>query len=140
MHRVFGTRENAEYTDRKGAYLIPVRGDMVAVMRTPLGYFLLGGGIEDGESDVTCISRECIEEAGCPAVVKDELCTAETFFHNEKIGYFHPIQTYYTGLLLPPVAAPSEKDHELLWMKYSDIKGKMFWEMQDWALQLVFEK
>ena len=125
MHRVFGTRENAEYTDRKGAYLIPVRGDTVAVVRTPKGYFLLGGGAEEGESDIACISREC---------------SAETYVFHEEIGYFHPIQTLFTGLLLPPVSAPLEKDHELLWVRYSDIKGKMFWEMQDWALKMVFEK
>ena len=140
MHRVFGTKENVEYTDRKGAYLIPVRGEKVAVMRTPKGYFLLGGGIEEGESDIGCISRECVEEAGCPAVVKDKLCSAETYFCHEETGYFHPVQTYYTGLLLPPVSVPAEKDHELLWVEYSEIKGKMFWEMQDWALSLVFEK
>lgn len=139
MHKVFGTKENVGYTDRKGAYLIPVRGDSVAVVRTPKGYFLLGGGANEGESDINCISRECVEEVGCPAVVKDEIGSAETYLYHEEIGWFHPIQNYYTGLLLPHVSVPAEKDHKLLWLKYSDIKGKMFWEMQDWALSLVFE-
>lgn len=29
MHKIFGTKENVEYTDREGAYLIPFRGSFV---------------------------------------------------------------------------------------------------------------
>ena len=28
MHKVFGVKEKAEYTDREGAYLIPFRGNL----------------------------------------------------------------------------------------------------------------
>ena len=50
MHRVFGIKDNAEYLDREGAYLIPCRNNQVGVVQTPKGYFFLGGGIENGES------------------------------------------------------------------------------------------
>ena len=88
VHRVFGVRENAVYTDREGACLIPVRGSLVGVIRTPK-------------------------------------------------GYFHPVQTYYTGEILEKTAEPSEKDHEFLWIEYGRIRGKMFAEMQNWALEQV---
>ena len=58
MHKVFGVKENARYFDREGAYIIPVRGEEVGVVRTPKGWFLLGGGIESGESHTDCIARE----------------------------------------------------------------------------------
>lgn len=140
MHKVFGTKEDQVYTDREGAYLIPVFGDTVGVIRTPKGYFFVGGGIESGESHIGCIERECAEEAGYTVSVKCEVCSAETYcFHNE-IGFFHPIQTYYAGEMVSKIAESTEKDHEFLWVKYSDIKGRMYWEMQNWALEKLFEK
>ena len=55
MHKVFGTKENVEYTDREGAYLILVRDNQVGVVKTPKGFFLLGGGVENDESHIECI-------------------------------------------------------------------------------------
>ncbi|MBR6070097.1 MAG: NUDIX domain-containing protein [Ruminococcus sp.] len=140
MHRVFGVKENAEYRDREGAYIIPVRGDKVGVVRTHKGYFLVGGGIEDGESHTDCLVRECREETGYTVAVGERLCTAETYLFHSSIGYFHPIQTYYRGEFIAQETAPTESDHEFMWVRYDDIKGKMFFEMQDWALKKALEK
>ena len=41
MHKVFGTKENEKFVDRKGAYIIPIKGDEVGVVETPKGFFLL---------------------------------------------------------------------------------------------------
>lgn len=135
MHKIFGTKENVEYTDREGAYLIPFRGNMVGVVRAPKGYFLLGGGLENGESHEACIERECVEEAGYLSLVKDKICSAEAFTTHPTIKYFHPIQTYYFGELIEEVGAPTEKDHVLCWIEYEQLKGKLFVEMQNWALE-----
>lgn len=140
MHRIFGKKEDAEYYDREGAYLIPVRDNKIGIIRTPKGYFFVGGGIENGESHITCIERECIEEAGYKVSVKEKLCSAETYCFHSEIGYFHPIQSYYSGDIIAEVFVPTEKDHEFLWAEYSEIKGKMFWEMQEWALELFLRK
>lgn len=140
MHRIFGKKEDAEYYDREGAYLIPVRDNKIGIIRTPKGYFFVGGGIENGESHIICIERECIEEAGYKVSVKEKLCSAETYCFHSEIGYFHPIQTYYSGDIIAEVSVPTEKDHEFLWAEYSEIKGKMFWEMQDWALEIFLRK
>ena len=135
MHKVFGTKENAEYLDREGAYLIPVRGGQVGVIRTPKGYFFLGGGLESGESHPECIRRECLEESGCAPCIDGRLCSAESYIRHPKIGYFHPIQTYYFGKLLDRESGPTETDHVLCWIEYDRLKGKMFAEMQNWALE-----
>lgn len=139
MHRVFGTRENVKYTDREGAYLIPFRNDQVGVVRTPKGFFFLGGGLDDGESHIECIERECVEEAGCEVSIKDEVCSAETYYKHERIGYFHPIQTYYMGDVVVKGHAPLESDHEFMWVEYEALKGKMYLEMQNWALEECFK-
>ena len=140
MHKVFGIKDAVEYVDREGAYLIPVRDNMIGIVRTPKGYFFVGGGIDNGESHIDCIERECIEETGYMVSVKEKICSAETYCFHGEIGFFHPIQTYYTGEMLTEVSVPAEKDHEFLWAEYSEIKGRMFWQMQNWALDMFFEK
>lgn len=138
MHKVFGIKENVEYRDREGAYVILMHDNRVGIIQTPRGFFLLGGGLENSESHIECIERECIEEAGCIVSVKDKICSAETYCMHEKIGYFHPIQTYYIGELIAKVSEPMENEHVLLWAEFDEIKGKMFAEMQNWALEQCF--
>lgn len=138
-HRVFGTRLAVSYVDRKGAYLIPIRDDKIGVVETKKGFFFLGGGIEENETDAECIMRECLEEIGCIAVVKEFVCSAETYTKHSDIGYFHPVQAYYTGELKPQVKVPTEFDHKLVWVSYEKLKGKLFLEMQNWALKRAIE-
>ena len=135
MHKVFGTKEYALYTDREGAYIIPLRGNKVGVVETPKGYFFLGGGLESGESHLTCIKRECLEEAGYSPCIEGRLCSAEAYIKHPTIGYFHPIQTYYFGKLLDRESTPTETDQILRWIDYDQLKGKMLLEMQNWALE-----
>lgn len=135
MHKIFGIKESAEYIDREGAYLIPYRNNQIGVISTPKGYFFIGGGLENGESHSDCIKREVLEETGYLSYIEDKLCSAETYTIHPTIGYFHPIQTYYFGQLLDKVSAPTEKDHILCWVEYNKLKGNMFFEMQNWALE-----
>ena len=138
MHRVFGIKENVKYLDREGVYFIPCRNGQMGVVQTPKGYFLLGGGLESGENHLECLKRECREEVGCLPCVEGRLCSAEAYVTHSSIGYFHPIQTYYYGKLLAREFEPTETDHILCWLKYDQIKGKMFSEMQNWALEQFF--
>lgn len=144
MHRIFGTKENNEYIDREGVYLIPVNGNKLGLIHTSKGYFLLGGGLNNGESHIDCIERECMEEAGYAVSVKEKVCSAETYCKHPSIGYFHQIQTYYVGELTSKVRTSTEADHEFVWVKYDKIKGKLYAEMQNWALEqcadYVFDK
>ena len=135
MHKIFGVKENVEYFDREGAYLIPWCNDRVGVIRTPKGCFFLGGGLECGESHAEGIARECLEEAGYSAAVGEKICSAEMYGKHPTIGYFHPIQTYYSGELIDKAAVPTETDHIFCWMEYGKLQGKMFLEMQNWALE-----
>ena len=129
MHRIFGIKGNVRYLDRKGAYLIPINGEQVGVIQTPKGYFFLGGGLDVNETDEACIARECMEEAGYEVLVQKKVCSAETYEKNQMMGYFHPIQTYYSGELLEQKQKPIEADHFLVWISYSELKGKMYLKM-----------
>ena len=57
-----------------------------------------------------------------------------------EIGYFHPIQTYYYGRLADNVSVPTEEDHILCWIEYDLLKGRMYLEMQNWALEELYTK
>lgn len=137
MHKIFGTNEGVEYVHRKGAYLIPVKDHCIGIVQTPKGYFLLGGGMDNGETDTMCIMRECMEETGYSVLIKKKICSAETYAKHPVIGYFHPIQTYYLGELLEQKQAPVESDHKLIWMDYDSLRDRMFLEMQNWALEQI---
>ncbi len=140
MHKVFGIKENCEYFDREGAYLIVYQNGKIGVVKTPKGYFFIGGGIENNESHFDCIKRECIEEVGYSCIIEKKLCSAETYTKHDTVGYFHPIQTYYTGTLLDKQFTPTETDHILCFIEYEKLKGKMFSKMQNWALEQFFCK
>lgn len=140
MHKIFGLKEDIKYFDREGAYLIPVINDKIGIIKTDKGYFLLGGGLDEQESHEECIKRECLEETGYTAIINQKICTAESYTTHSKLGYFHPVQSYYIGTLKEKISEPTETDHVLIWVKYDDIKGKMFSEMQNWALEQVFIK
>ena len=138
MHKIFGTKEDAPYWDRPGVYLIPRRGNQVGIIQTPKGYFFIGGGIEQGETHEACLVRECLEETGWTVRIDAKLCSAETYTTHATLGFFHPIQTYYIGSLESQVAQPTEPDHTLLWLDYEQLRGKLFSEMQNWALEQLF--
>lgn len=139
MHKIFGIKENVQYLDRKGAYLIPINGEQVGVIQTPKGYFFLGGGLDENETDEVCIARECMEEAGYEVLVQKQICSAEMYEKHPTMGYFHPIQTYYSGELIEQKQKPIENDHFLVWINYSELKGKMYLKIQNWALDQCLE-
>ena len=140
MHKIFGVINKAEYYTRKGAYIIPYENGKIAVAKTPKGFFLLGGGLEPGEDEIESIMRECIEEVGCQANIERLLCTAEAFDVHPRKGFFHTVQSYYLGSISAPVCEPVEKDHTLLWMDYNDLRGRMFSQMQNWAIDMCWNE
>ncbi len=139
MHKIFGEKKEVEYVDREGAYLIPIKGNDVGVVRTPKGYFLLGGGMDEGETEKQCIVREILEEIGYDVEVKQFVCSAESYMEHQELGYFHPIQNYYLGELLEQRGIPTEEDHCFEWVSYDMLKGNMHVEMQNWALEQCWE-
>lgn len=94
MHKTFGTNEGVGYVHRKGAYLVPIKDGRIGIIQTSKGFFLLGGGIDNGETDAK----------------------------HPVIGYFHPIQTYYLGELVEQKQSPIDSDHKLVWMDYYSLR------------------
>jgi len=136
MHRIFGKKKAMPYFDRRGAYIVPFREEKIALVKTPRGYFLIGGGIEENETHAEAIVRECMEETGCRAEIGKYVCSAETYTFYPKFGHYHPIQAYYLGEISDPVQSRQDEDHRLVWAEYADMRGKLCLEMQNWALEM----
>lgn len=135
LYRQFGRKEEVEYYNRPGAYIVPIKDGKVAVVKIPKGTFLIGGGIESGETEEQCIRRECMEEIGYTIRLVRKIGWAESYTLHSALGYFHPTQHYYEAELLEKVKEPIEKDHFLCWIPADEIKGKMFSDMQNWAVE-----
>lgn len=110
-------RENVSYYERPGAYIVPRNGGRIGLIRKGNSLFFAGGGIEPGESNAQCLAREVLEETGRELLRLDGcFATGEEYKDGQtEIGFFHPFQYYYTGILSEPAAKPAESDHELVW-------------------------
>lgn len=133
-YKQFGVKKTANYFDRLGAYIVPIKDGKIAVVSLPRGLFLLGGGVEEGETEEQCIVRECFEEIGYSIKLGTKFGWSETYTVHSKLGYFHPIQHYYYAELVEKTCEPTEENHTLCWIPFDEVRGKMFSEMQNWAV------
>lgn len=140
MHKIFGVKEDKEYFTRKGAYIIPIKDGKVGVIDASKGYFLIGGGKENGESDEETIRREALEETGYLVNIGDKICSGESFVEDPDFGSFHPVQSYYSGSLNEKICEESEETNHLVWLSIETIKGKLYSPMQEWAVFSAIEK
>lgn len=138
--KTFGEKlDHISYFDREGAYIVCIKNNSLAVVKTPVGYFLIGGGIENGENHMDCIKRECLEEIGCEIKNISYICSADTYCMHKRIGGFHPIQHYYSADIGEKITEPSETDHKFEWLALDKI-NLLFVESQIWAVEKYTEQ
>ena len=140
---IFGEKlEGIEYKERAGAYGVAFNEEgKVAVIKTHRGYFLPGGGIEEGENHEECIIREFKEETGFEVEVKQFIGKASNYrFAVGLNGYYHLIGFNYLVQLKERTAEPIEEDHELLWMEPKECADSMYLEHQAWAVKEALRK
>ena len=138
--KIFGEKiEGIEYKDRAGAYGVAFNEDgYIAVIKTPRGYFLPGGGIEAEESYEECIAREFKEETGYDIAVKQFIGKASTYRFAEGLkDYYQLIGYHYIVELKEQIALPIEEDHEFLWMEPIECSESLYLEHQAWAVREV---
>ena len=137
---IFGTpRMGQSYNVQDCVYAVIKRdnGD-VAVARTPKGNVLLGGGVEDGESERDALYREAYEESGYRARIVSRLGFASQYVNNAtKDRYRLKRATFFECELTEKLGPPVDQDHELVWMPYKEAHEGLLRPFHRWALEFV---
>ncbi|BEP28598.1 NUDIX domain-containing protein [Helicovermis profundi] len=135
--RSFGIKENKyTYIERKGVYGLEYKDDKVFLVKSPLGYFALGGGIEPGESEEECLRREVIEEVGKFIEIGEFLEEVIEYVHvkgSEKS--YKKIMKFYRIDLKENYDGKIEEDHELVELSVEDAINKMFLKGQAYVVK-----
>src|SRR5690242_10299463 len=114
----FGNRvAGADYILRPGGYsVIRNQAGEIAVVRTPKGFFLPGGGREAGETLEQAAIREAAEECGLRVEITGCVGTAdELVFTASRKMYYRKGCTFFTASAVG-FKGDGEADHQLVWM------------------------
>lgn len=134
----FGTKlKNKRYAQRPGAYAVILNEEgLVGVVKNPKGYFLLGGGIEGGETPEQALHRECKEEIGMSLRIERKIGVATQHLYVPEIDlYLSKEGHFYEATLLTLVDENSEDNHEFHWLSVSEALEKLHHQSHRWALE-----
>ncbi len=139
----FGTKQDGvDYIDRPGVYALIENNDrQIAVIKTSNGYFLPGGGIDIGESDIEALRREVVEETGYQVSILREIGAAVDYIAVEGEGKHYQIRSrFYRVQLRSKVGNGIEKDHRLVWLLLEDAMKLLKRQSQVWILQSMIKE
>ena len=140
--QTFGFHDaSVEYRLRPGGYAIVIRDDgCVAVVLTPSGPMLPGGGQEADESPEVAVVREVIEECGLRIELKRRIGVAdELAVAADEIKHYRKRCTFFTAEVVERVG-DGEADHELVWMPMGEAVASLMHGSQRWAVKRAFDE
>ncbi len=135
--KIIGTKQkDITYTKRDGVYaIIERKQDEKIAIATNGNYFFLGGGIEQGETELEALTREIKEESGYTIKSIEYFDTVASYLYSQTRGYLDVTATFYIAEFDEKVAEPIEKDHQVLWVNPSEYKDKIYHEYQRYILE-----
>ena len=126
----------AEYVLRPGGYVVLFNAaGEVAVVATPKGLALPGGGQEAGESPAEAAIRETLEECGLRVTLAGPIGTAdELVFAADEARYYRKRCVFFLGTGAEK-QGPGEPDRELIWLAPAKARAELVHESQRWAVE-----
>ncbi len=133
----FGEKKPGQkYAPRPGAYaLIFNANKCIAVMQTPRGCFLPGGGSEGDESPEETLVREVREECGFTTQNVTRIGKAVEYVHTtgNDVGIRKEC-IFFEVTVLGTNGAATEPDHTLLWLTLVEAEKRLAHGSQRWAV------
>jgi 8-oxo-dGTP diphosphatase len=125
------------YVERLSAYgVILNESAAVAVIKTPDGYSLPGGGAHTGETAQDALRRETIEETGyAPVILRDIGIAAQFTYSEDKRLHYRKVGHFFLARFAGKITEQVEADHELIWCPADEAMRKMTHEYQAWAIR-----
>lgn len=123
---------------RPSVYGVITRDDgKFLVVQTSNGkFYLVGGGIEEGEDPIAALQRELIEEAGCIVGELVFVGRANKFFEKTEQGPMNKTGVFYSGKLVSQDdSLRTEIDHTPDWFSYEEVQDCRMGDFQKWAVQ-----
>jgi 8-oxo-dGTP diphosphatase len=134
----FGDRKPGQsYSPRPSAYAVIADADgRVAVMLTPRGCFLPGGGSEGRETPDETLVREVREECGLGVHIIHPLGESVEYVYTAG----HPVGirkecVFFAATVGKPCGAATEADHVLVWLEPQEAEVRLTHGSQQWAVR-----
>ena len=140
----FGDKQDRDYVDRFGAYIIIARNndqEVLLVQALNGAYFLPGGEIEGQETKEEAIHREVMEELGFTVIIETYLGQADDYFYSRhRQTYYHHPAYFYAAASWVAQCAPLEDFNRLEWLALDEAeaalkRGSHKWALQQWRTQ-----
>ncbi len=126
---------NANYVLRPGGYLVVQNSQgEIAMVSTPQGFFLPGGGQEEGESPAQAAVREANEECGLRVQLRGLLGTADELVYAATEGKYYRKRCVFFSAEVVQGDERGEDDHQLTWMRAEEAVSRLRHESQAWAV------
>src|SRR5262245_60952319 len=127
-----------KYVPRPGSYGVIHNGaGAIAVVFTPQGVFLPGGGQESDESAEAALIREIAEECGLAIQIMGLVGVAdELVYGQEERRYFRKRCSFFAGQVRGDgLSEAGEPDHQLKWLAPEEAVSQLSHESQRWAVR-----
>jgi 8-oxo-dGTP diphosphatase len=136
---VFGIRiAGCRYTVRPSAYaVLRDDGGRIAVVRAARGWFLPGGGIEASEDAEQAVEREAREECGLVIKPRGIVARATEIVHSPAGHSGFEKESVFVEAVVVGRTAPTEPDHELVWLSPADAIARLSHKSHRWVVQRV---
>jgi len=132
----FGKKEQGvKYIPRPGVYAIITdsKGNL-AVVEVKGKYFLLGGGLDHGESEEEGLRREIAEEAGKKFSSSSFLGRANEYV-DAPDGHFNKIMSFYKIEFIENADTNPDPTHTFRWVTKDEFRSRARHEAQVFAVE-----
>lgn len=125
----------ADYILRPGGYVIArnAQGE-IAVLSTPRGFFLPGGGQDGSETPAQAAVREAAEECGLHVELTELLGTADELVFAASEGKYYRKRCAFFSAEVVRGDGGGEGDHRLVWMSAEEAARRLRHQSQAWAV------